>query len=196
LIRLDRVRLSYPHLFIPRSFGGAAAAPDAVPKFSCSFLVPKSDQALLAKIQAAYRAAVAAKFPGQPPAGLTKPWQDGDATDADTGELLKPGEEFRGVVVLRTSSKTRPAVVNRFKQPAVEEDVWPGQYAHALVKFSGYTFGAKRGVSAYINAVMLTGEGDRIDGAIPWESAFADLGASANDAPFDEFDESLLGDVA
>lgn len=193
VVLLRSVRLSYPRLLVPRAFGGS----EGDPKYSASLLVPKTAKEAAAAIQSAYKAAVEQalpKFGGKVPAGLTKPWVDGDAKDPDTGDFLKAGEECRGCIVLSSSSKTKPQVLTARKQPAVEEDIWPGQEAHVLVKFRGYVFGAKKGITCYLNAVMLTGRGERIDGRVDAMDVFADIDESFGSANDDDgaYDD-LLG---
>ena len=186
-------RLSYPHLHAPRSFQNDPTAPA---KYSCSLLIPKSDKESLNALQAAAKAAIAkavpTKFNGKTPATntLRMPWTDGDAVDEDGSRVY--GDECTGCYILKTSSPAnrRPRVVTTNpKVEAVEEDVWAGQEVNALVSLSAYNMGANRGVSAYINAVQLTGRGERIDGRSNPEDVFSDLGGASNDG----LDDDLLG---
>ncbi|MEA1050486.1 DUF2815 family protein [Lamprobacter modestohalophilus] len=193
-VLLRSVRLSYPHLLTPRSF---ANDPTSVPKYSASLLIPKTDAEALKVIQTAVSTAieraVAGKFGGKKPAkgSLHLPYRDGDAKDED-GVYLDSNEEARGCYVLRASSKDKPRVVTRNpKVPAVEEDIWPGEEAHVLVNFGAYKMGANAGIACYLNAVQVTGRGERIDGRTNPEDAFAGL---ENDASNDsDFDDGLLG---
>ncbi|MGB4239516.1 MAG: ssDNA-binding protein [Candidatus Hydrothermia bacterium] len=194
VVLLRSVRLSYPRLLVPRAFGGG----EGEPKYSASLLIPKTNKEALAAINGAWKAAVdraLPKFGGKTPPGLTKPWVDGDAKDPETGDYIK-GEECRGCYVLSASSKTKPSVLTRTREPAVEEDDWAGEEAHVLVKLAGYVYGAKKGVTAYLNGVLLTGRGDRIDGRVNVTEVFAGLEDefAANDETF--YDDALLGNAA
>jgi hypothetical protein len=205
LIRVYPARLSFPHLFKARSFMGAA---DAEAYYSTDLLIPKdAKDAILAinnAAKAAVERAVATKFNGKMPSlpTMQKPWSDGDAKDPDTGDYFKLGLEYRGVIVLKTKSKTKPQVLTRSREPAVEEDVWPGQEVHALVRFNAYSFGGKKGVTAYLNAILLTGRGDRFDGRVDAVDAFAgvedDFGGGNSGSPANDAwaDDELLGNAA
>lgn len=195
VVLLRSVRLSYPRLLVPRAFGGG----DGDPKYSASLLIPKTNKEALAALGTAWKAAVERalpKFGGKVPPGLTKPWIDGDAKDEETGDYIKSGEECRGCWVLSASSKTKPSVVTKTREAAVEEDVWAGEEAHVLVKLYGYVYGAKKGVTCYLNGVLLTGRGERIDGRVNVSEAFAGLEEefAANDDAF--YDDALLGGIA
>lgn len=200
LIKVHPARLSFPHLLIPRSFMGSA---DAEAYYSAGLLIPKTAKETLLSIQAAMKAAVekavATKFGGKAPSPstLSKPLADGDAKDPDTGEYLKPGEEFRGCYILNTRSKSAPQVLTRTREKAVAEDIWPGQEVHAMVRFNAWSFGGKKGVSAYVNAVLLTGRGERFDGRVDAVDAFRDVETDFADPANDGWaDDELLGSAA
>jgi len=187
---LKNVRLSYPHLFEPRS-----AVEGADPKFSTTLLIPKSNELALQTVKNAIAAAVTeaipAKWGGKKPTTLRMPLRDGDAKDELTGDYEKPGSEFRGHYYMSASSKTRPGVVfGPNRDPATPEDIWPGEYAHVSVSFFGYNAAGNRGVSAGLNNVWALGRGDRLDGGMSPEDEFSDI-----EETFEE-GEDLLGDIA
>lgn len=198
-ITLRSVRLSYPHLFVPRAYSGPGAQQaQSVPKFQTNLLIPKTDKENLALLQNAYKAAVAkgvaTKFGGKAPPDLRRPFYDGDGL---TPSGKEPGEECKGHVVLMAKSGTKPPVYfKNTKTEARPEDAWAGQEAHVSVKLAIYT-GLSMGVTAYLNAVLLLGRGERIDGRINPEEAFAGLEEEfAAGAGNDDEYEDLLGLVA
>lgn len=202
LVRVYPARLSFPHLFKPRSFMGAA---DAEAYYSADLLIPKSAADALQLVNGAAKVAVeravSTKFNGKLPSlsALQKPWFDGDEKDPETGDYTKLAAEYRGQIVLKTKSKSKPQVLTRSREPALEEDVWPGQEVHALVRFNAYSFGGKKGVTAYLNAILLTGRGDRFDGRINAVDAFAGVEegfGSSNPANEAWADDELLGNAA
>ena len=195
-ITLRSVRLSYPHLFVPRAYQGPGAQTvQSAPKYQVNLLIPKTDKESLLQLQSAYKAAVtkvaATKFGGKVPPDLKKPWYDGDRL-TPTGK--EPGEECKGCLVLSAKSSTKPAVFfKNTKTEASPEDAWAGQEAHVSIKLAVYT-GLSVGVTAYLNAVLLLGRGERIDGRTNPEEAFAGLeeeftAGVGNDDSYDE----LLG---
>jgi len=193
-ITLRSVRLSFPHLFVPRAYQGPGAQQvQSVPKFQTNLLIPKTDKENIMLLNAAYKAAIAKKYPDKAkvPADLKKPWFDGDGLTA-TGK--EPGEECKGHIVLAAKSSTKPAVYfKNTKTEARPEDAWAGQEAHVSVKLAVYT-ALSVGVTAYLNAVLLLGRGERIDGRINPEEAFAGLEEefSAGVGNDDSYDD-LLG---
>ena len=200
-IVLENVRLSYPHLFVPRAYQGPGAqAVQSAAKYQTNILIPKTDKENLLLLQNAYKAAIAkvaaAKFGGKVPPDLKKPWYDGDGLTS-TGK--EPGEECQGHFVLSAKSSAKPPVyLKSTRVVAVEEDVWAGQEAHVSVKLAVYT-GVSVGVTCYLNAVLLLGRGERIDGRVNPTDAFAGLEEdyespfAANDA---EGYDDLLGMAA
>lgn len=187
---LKNVRLSYPHLFEPRS-----AVEGADPKFSTSLLIPKNDEVALQAVKNAIAAAITEAIPGKwggkKPANLKLPLRDGDAKDDVTGEYEKASSEYRGHYYMSASSKTRPGVVfGANRDPAAPEDIWPGEHAHVSVSFFGYNAAGNRGISAGLNNVWALGRGDRLDGGLSAEDEFADIEESFDDG------EDLLGDIA
>lgn len=190
---LKNVRLSYPHLFVPRAYQGPGAqTAQSAPKYQTNILIPKDDPINVPLLTAAVKAAVekvrVAKFGGKVPPGLKLPWYDGDGL---TPSGKKPGEECRGHLVLSAWTTTKPTVyLHNTKTPAAPEDVWAGQEAHVAIKLAVYT-GLSVGVTCYLNAVLLLGRGERIDGRVDPSDAFGGLEEefSTNDDDYAE----LLG---
>lgn len=121
------VRLSYANLFEPKSIQGSK------PKYSVSLIIPKSDKATLAKIEAAIDAAIEAgiaKFGGKRPnkAALKLPLRDGDTERDD--------EAYANSMFVNANSTTPPQVVDESLAPILDRSqVYSGCYARASVSF-------------------------------------------------------------
>lgn len=152
------VRLSYVHLFEPYSFDG-----DQEAKYSAVLLIPKTDKATVAKLKAAYEAAVEqgvlTKWKGKKPKGVAIPLRDGD--DDPTYE----GEEFEGHWILRVSSRTKPGIIDRSKQPVEDSTrVYSGCYARVSLNMFPYAAAGNNGVSAGLNNVLFVRDGESLGG--------------------------------
>lgn len=187
---LKNVRLSYPHLFEPR-----AAVEGADPKYSTAILVPKDNEMAQTAINEAVKAAIvdgiASKWGGKKPSGLKLPLRDGDELD-EFGTFERSGSEYRDCKYFSASSKTKPGVVaGRDRDPALPEDVWPGEYAVVSITFFAYSAAGNRGVSAALNNVWVLGKGERLDGGMAAEDEFASVNVE-----FGQDEENLLDDIA
>lgn len=155
-----KVRLSYVHLFKPY-----AAAEGQEEKYSATILIPKSDIATKAKLDAAIE--VAAKngdskvWNGKRPAKLAIPIYDGDGTRPSDGEPY--GAECKGHWVMTASTKVdkAPGVVDRFSQPILDQsEVYSGMYGRVSVTFFPYAFGGKKGIGVALNNVQKLADGE------------------------------------
>lgn len=104
----DKVRLSYVHLNQPHS-----SAPDGSnPKYGVTILLPKSDVATKARLDAAYQAAVnagvGAKWNGVMPPKIESPIYDGDGVRPN-GEPF--GAECKGHWVFTAGNKNPVPIV-------------------------------------------------------------------------------------
>jgi hypothetical protein len=172
-------RMAYIHLLEPR-----AAAEGAEPKYSVTLIIPKTDEAGIAAIKAAMKAAVSKKFGDKPPKGLRNPLRDGDEKDGESGEYMK-GDEFRGNWYLSASSK-KPvrAQAGKARMPATEDHLQSGNYGAAELNFYAYDAAGNRGVAAGLNGVWITRKGEPLgSGATDWGVIEAeDFGSSAASA--------------
>lgn len=172
-------RMAYIHLLEPR-----AAAEGAEPKYSVTLIIPKTDEAGIAAIKAAMKAAVSKKFGDKPPKGLRNPLRDGDEKDGESGEYMK-GDEFRGNWYLSASSK-KPvrALAGKARMPATDEHLQSGNYGAAELNFYGYDAAGNRGVAAGLNGVWITRKGEPLgSGTTDWGVIEAeDFGSPASAA--------------
>ena len=144
------IRLSYVNLFTPRS----ANADGSNPRYSATLLIPKTDTALKAQLDAAIEAArVAAAAKGiQNAKTLKSPIHDGDGEKPNGGEY---GKECKGMWVINASSKSRPGVVSRSLQPIIDQsEIYSGVWANVDINFYGFSVPGNRGISCGLNNVQ------------------------------------------
>lgn len=170
------VRLSYAHLFEP-----AAAQEGGEKKYSVSLLIPKNDKSTLNKIKKAVDAATQAgkpKFGGKIPANLKSPLRDGDEDRPDD-------ENYAGHYFLNASSKNRPGIIGRDKQPVTNsEDVYSGCFAYASLNFFAYNTAGNKGVGCGLNNIMKVRDGDYLGGRSRAEDDFAEVELEDGDDDF------------
>ena len=126
------VRLSYANVWEPK-----AATEGAVPKYSVSLIIPKSDTETIAKINAAIDAAIEegiGKFGGKKPnkAALKTPLRDGDIEREDD-------EAYANAYFINANSTTAPQIVDTKVQPVLDRaEVYSGVYARVSINFYAF----------------------------------------------------------
>ena len=166
----DKVRLSYVHLNQPHS-----SAPDGSnPKYSVTVLLPKSDVATKARLDAAYQAAVnagvGAKWNGVMPPKIECPIYDGDGVRPN-GEPF--GAECKGCWVFAASNKNPVQVLDLNMNQILEpNEIYSGMYARVCVSFYAYNFSGKRGIGCGLEAVQKLEDGDPLGGHVSAADAF------------------------
>jgi len=165
-INLPKSRLSYPHLFKPTAFQG-----EGEPKFSASFLVPKSEKEFIAKLKGAQDQAIKELYGAKKPQNF-ETWGIADGDDTDD-------EAAKGCWIIKASNKTKPKVVDAKGTDILDElDVYGGCYARASVQAKAYGTAAKGGVTLELLVVQKVGDGTPFGGAAKAMSAAVDeLGA-------------------
>lgn len=181
------VRLSYLTVTAPR-----AAAVGADPKYSVTLLIPKTDLAtkadIDASIQAAMQEATAKVWGGAypPMIGTPKyqgyeypkngfPIYDGDGVKS-SGEPF--GEECRGHWVITASSKDKPGVVgiDNVNADLAPNDIYSGMYGRVTIRFFGYSQNGNKGIGCGLGNIMKTREGEPLSGSASASSDFAGVG--------------------
>lgn len=165
----DKVRLSYVHLFTPQARN---AGED--PKYSCTVLIPKSDTATKARIDAAIEAAkqegMQNKFGGVVPPILPTPVHDGDGPRPSDG--LPYGEECKGHWVINVSSKQAPQVVDVNRNPILDQsEIYSGIYGRVSMNFYAYN-NNKKGIGCGLNNVQKLADGEPLGGRSSAEEDF------------------------
>lgn len=178
------VRLSYANLTTPRA---PANNPDGEKKYSVTLLIPKSDTATRADIDAAINAAaneaLAKVWNGARPPMLKVPIHDGDGV-RQSGEPF--GDECKGFWVLTASTKNKPQVVgidniNCELSPA---DIYSGMFGRVTIRFFGYSNSGNKGVGCGLGNVLKTRDGEPLSGSSSASSDFAGIGAAPVNQPY------------
>ena len=168
------VRLSYVHLIEPRT-----NKPGDDPKYSATLLIPKTDFAtkadIDASIQAAAQDAVSKVWNGAAPPQLRVPIYDGDGV-RQSGEPF--GEECRGHWVMSASTFNKPQVVGiqNINQELPPREVYSGMYARVTIRFFGYSNSGNKGIGCGLGNVMKTRDGEPLSGSASAASDFAGIG--------------------
>lgn len=166
-VTTGEVRLSYVHLFKPY-----APMQGQEEKYSCTVLVPKTDQDTMGRINAAIEAAkqrgISEKWNGQCPPVVPAPVYDGDGPRPSDG--MPFGPECRGHWVFTASAKADypPEIVDRMGNPVINQsEVYSGMYAYVNVTFFPYSFGGKKGIGCGLGPVMKRRDGEALGGSAP-----------------------------
>lgn len=175
-------RFSFVHLLQPREsqYGGEA-------KYSVTVLVPKTDTATKARIDAAIEAAKekgrVEKWNGVIPPVVATPVYDGDGVRPSDGQPF--GDECKGHWVFTATSKVTepPKIVDANINPIIDAtEVYSGMYGRIAVNFAPYANAGKKGIGAYIATnIQKTRDGEPLGATDP--SAESDFGAPISGAP-------------
>lgn len=159
-VKLENVRISFPSLFTPRK-----ANDDAEPKYSAVFIFEKESKNTK-KMEAAIEEALQEGkeiWGGKiPPRGQLKLClRDGDSD--------REGEEYQGMNFVSSSSKSKPQVVDRMREPITEaSDVYPGCYVNATLTVKAWKHPAGgKGVTAYLGNIQKVRDGEPLGGVGP-----------------------------
>lgn len=155
------VRLSFVNVFEPR-----AIKEGDVPKYSVTAIIPKTDtktvNAIKAAIQAAAENGAQKHFGGRVPTNVNNTFKDGDTEVDDLGELKNAKyPEYKGCYYIRLSTKFPPKVLDANRQEILDPtEVYSGCYGRVSMTFFAYSGDGRRGVSASLNNVMKTRDGE------------------------------------
>jgi len=175
------VRLSYCNLTTPR-----AAQQGGEPKYGVTLLIPKTDLATKADIDAAIQAAaneaVTKVWNGARPPQLRVPIYDGDGVRPSGVPF---GDECKGHWVMTASTKNKPQVVgiDNINCELAPSDIYSGMYARVTIRFFGYSNSGNKGIGCGLGNVMKTRDGEALAGSASASVDFAGVGASPVAAP-------------
>ena len=163
------VRFSYLHVFEAVTIGDE----EGEKKFSASILIPKSDKATLAKVNAAIAAAIESgknsKFGGKVPAKLKTPLRDGDEERGDD-------EAYVGHMFLNATCKTKPGIVDRALNEIMDKDeLYSGCYGRASLTMYPFDTKGNKGIACGLNNVMKLADGGNLAGRVSAKQDFAGL---------------------
>lgn len=168
------VRLSYCNLTTPR-----ASQQGGEPKFSVTLLIPKTDTATKADIDAAINAAaqeaLTKTWNGAPV--LKVPIHDGDGV-RQSGVPF--GDECKGHWVITASTKNKPQVVgiDNINCELAPSDIYSGMYGRVTIRFFGYSNSGNKGIGCGLGNVLKTRDGEPLSGQASAASDFAGIGAA------------------
>lgn len=165
-VTTGEVRLSFVHLF--KTYANITGQE---PKFSTTILLPKTDTATKARIDAAIEAAkqkgANGCYNGVVPPVVPTPIWDGDGVKQD-GTPFGPECKGHWVFTARASADYPPEVVDVHGNPIINHsDVYSGCYARVNVEFFPYNFNGKRGVGCSLGPVQKLRDGEALGGAAP-----------------------------
>lgn len=170
------VRLSYCNLTTPR-----AAQQGGEPKYSVTLLIPKTDVATKADIDAAIQAAaneaLSKVWNGARPPQLSVPIWDGDGVRKSGVPF---GDECKGHWVMTASTKNKPQVVgiDNINCELAPSDIYSGMYARVTIRFFGYSNSGNKGIGCGLGNVMKTRDGEALAGGASASVDFAGVGAA------------------
>lgn len=159
------VRFSYAHVWEP-----SAMNEDAPKKYSVAVLIPKSDKASIAKVNAAIEVAKTEgtiKLGGKIPPNLKVPLRDGD--------LDRPDDEvYQGHFFMNCNSTNKPGILDKDKNEILDKsEFYSGCYGFVSVNFYAFNTSGSKGIGAGLGNLMKTADGDKLSGGA---SAIEDFG--------------------
>lgn len=162
-VTTGEVRLSYVHLFKPYSQTGK----DEDAKYSVTCLLPKTDTATKARIDAAVEAAkqigLKDKWDGVAPPNVPVPIHDGDGVRPD-GTPFSPECKGHWVFTVRTGNPVE--VVDAQLNPIIDQSqVYSGMYGQVNFSVYPYKFAGKKGIGFGLGPVRKTRDGESLGGA-------------------------------
>lgn len=168
-----KVRFSYANVFEPK-----AANPNEDPKYSCSILIPKEDEATIAEVKSVLKEvlekAKADKFGGKIPANWKNPLRDGDEKDDPV---------YAGHYFINARSNSRPGVVDAKRKPILdEEEFYSGCFGRAAFTLYAFNTNGNKGVAAGLDNLQKLEDGERLSGGT---TATDDFGAPEEEDDFE-----------
>lgn len=170
------VRLSYAHLFEPKSINGSD------PKYSVSLIIPKSDKQMVKVLEQAIDNAKElgkSKWGGKIPSNLKLPLRDGD-------EDRPEDEAYENSYFINANSERAPQVVGTEKDKATgkaiplgPDEVYSGCYARASINFYPFNVNGNKGIACSLISIQKIDDGEPLAGV---------ASAPEEDFEFDEVD--------
>lgn len=184
LVRFSYVNVNEPH----------AVAPGQLEKYSVMLLIDKNDKESLAAFKAAMKeltkeACAQGMWGGKVPAKFNNPLHD---ADEDPNKSALP--EYQGMFYVNASSKFKPGVVDRNKQPIIDpSDFYSGCYGRAQINLFPYEHMGNTGIGVGLNNLQKVKDGPDLSGHPDPQAAFDGFDNSAFDDD-DDFSAAIAGD--
>ena len=177
------VRLSYAHLFEPKSIQGSD------PKYSVSLIIDKGDTATIQKIQKAIEEAIAegkdSKWNGKVPPNLKLPLRDGDEERDDEAYensyfINANSPQDRPPTIIKPNpNRTGPH--DKYERVVDPTEVYSGCYGAASISFSPFNANGNKGVAVGLNHILKLRDGEPLGGRSRAEEDFAEFELPEND---------------
>lgn len=183
-VKVTNCRVIWPDLFQPRKIDPTNN--EEVPKYALTLLLDKNTaegKANISRVREGIKAVAAAAWPSDPKAlkADKQPMRDGDNEDMN--------ETYRGYIVVRSSSRRAPIVVDRNRSQLNPSHGRPAGGDYCNVVLGMYSSDHKMGkfVSAGLEAVQFVAAGEPLGGrsAVDPNECFDDLSAQTAGASGD-----------
>ena len=161
-VTLKNVRLSHPHVFTARAFGGRNSE-NAKPAYSASALIPKDRESLLDKIDIAIDEAKKAAWPGKDPRDIKIKKSNIAFFDGDNpGEDVDIKEEQKDHFVVRARNYKKPLVLDQDGDDLRESDnvIYGGCYVDMIVQFWGQDYEGTKRINCSLEGVRFRDDGE------------------------------------
>lgn len=160
-----KARLSFARIWELDKFG----------RYSCTLLIPKTDTDTVRALKQAeqhVRSLAKEFFKGKVPPDLKPPVYDGDGSMPQGGEW---DESAKGCIVVRAASKTKPGIVDLFRQEITDSlEVYSGCYVRATINFYLYDNAGSKGMTVGLGNLQKVADGEALGGRARAEDDFAD----------------------
>lgn len=186
-IRVDNVRLSFPHLFKAKQFEGSDDA-----KYSAVFLMDKAEnKAEIKKVMAAIKKMIANDLNGAKVKSDKLCLRDGSTKD----EIEGFGED---VMFVSCNSKRRPLVIDRDGSALAEDDGKPyaGCYVSGLFRLWAQNNKYGKRINAELLGVQFREDGEPFGGGEPGRVDDFDIEGGDETNEFDTGDEDFDDDMS
>ncbi len=146
------------------------------PKFSGSFIIPKSDTITVEKVKAAIKAAYAegeAKLRGT---GKTAPPLSSLKTPLRDGDIDRPEDAaYQNAYFINANSIQKPKCFDPNGNDIIDSsELYSGIYAKVMINFYAYNVNGNKGIAAGFNGLKKIRDGEPLGGTYITADAFAD----------------------
>jgi hypothetical protein len=195
LVITPRFRVSFPQVFVPRSFQDN---PNLGKSFSLDMIFDSKDDfkkaynGKKAKTGSMMQAVVNAKKDQWGPDKEQWPRMEYPVFKDGNDRLSKDGEVFDGYadkwfVTARCGEKFAPKILSKAGKPLTENDFYGGCYAQAQLMARPYAFGKNFGVRFLLLSVMKLEDGERFGGG--GNNPLFDVVEDDEESDFDEYSD-------
>ncbi len=164
-----KTRWSYANVWEAKSINGGT------PKYSVSLIIPKSDTATIAKINAAIEAAYQdgqAKLKGN---GRSVPALSTIKNPLRDGDIDRPDDPaYENSYFINANSASAPGIVDADCNPILSHsEVYSGVYGRASINFYAFNSNGNKGIACGLNNLQKISDGEPLGGKASAELDFA-----------------------